>query len=99
MEYRVRERCFHDGIYFYEGDTANFPDGVELPEHFQPVGGPMKSEPQNREDSIQNAIKAEIKKEADKLKLGPSSLKQIYKKAGAESPAEQLAALQEYAKE
>lgn len=95
MKYKVTENCYHDGIYFSEGETVTMPDGAEVPQWFEKMG---KGQPEEEQvDKVAAAVDAEIAELAQKVRLGKGSLNTIYKNAGAKEPQEKLAALKEYA--
>lgn len=98
MKYVCKQSCFHDGIYFFEGDEVNLPDGAEPSAHFEPKGAEVEQK-SVRDDAIEQAQEKQIKSLASKLKLGKASLEAVYKKAGAKTTSEKLDALEAYSSE
>jgi len=62
MTYRVVRDCFHGGHRYREGETAVFPDGIEVPRHFEAVEKPVKPEEKREGDSPEKPVKDDKKK-------------------------------------
>lgn len=37
--YKVIRTCYHNSVYYQQGQTVTFPDNATPPRHFEEVGG------------------------------------------------------------